>query len=880
MILVLPPCPFPANSNFTLRRRLLLLPPSHRRIKVLPPPSAAVREVDAFTEYSGYLFELSTSEVETLTEYDISKIASIYRNKPLVVVRRVVQVGATLGKWFALRYLDSVNERSEQMFEVRAAELRKILVQLGPAYIKIAQAISSRADLIPPSYLDELSLLQDQISPFSTEVAFNTIEQELGLPIDELFSEISPEPVAAASLGQVYQARLRPSGQVVAVKVQRPGVQAAISLDILILRFLAGLVRRAGKFNTDLQGFKSSLLLKLRKIELKYNIKKYWTLMVMIFDGYIGIMSCPVSFLDIILTVSFDFELAAIVKKYGFDLQAVVDEWASSLFREMDYKKEALNGLKFRLYSPTYFVIEVQSHCLLTPIWSVTSDGYNLIGVRVSPIWHTASVLNFQPNPRGRTVAKDPALLELYGGLRDVFVPEMYVAQTTRRVLTMQWVEVLLFHVRLFSVFVYLGMTVESNSRNNNEFQLSFGSTAWNAGKKLSEVKDIYLVEVGVYCSFNQLLECGFYHADPHPGNLFQSSDGKLAYLDFGMMGEFKQELRDGFIEACLHLVNRDYDALATDFVTLGLLPPTADKDAVTKALTGVFKNAVAKGVRNISFGDLLGNLGTTMYKFKFQIPSYFSLVIRSLAVLEGIAISFDPNYKVLGSTYPWIARKVLTDSSPKLKASLQALLYKDGVFRIDRLESLLTESLRARTEKKQVEDSDSRMMVKQILSFTLTEKGAFVREILLQEFAKGLDALGLATVDCITSAATAGLPFAASLSSSSMTEEDITNLRTFQRLVLLLSGVPKNESSNTVRAFARLGVEEANPYKSQRRNSGEEASLVLYQFASVQEILPLLSVILELPADLQQQVLRLPVDLTGKLMSRVAARTIRRAFL
>jgi aarF domain-containing kinase len=108
-------------------------------------------------------------------------------------------------------------------------------------------------DLIPPSYLDELSLLQDRISPFSTEVAFNTIEQELGLPIDELFSEISPEPIAAASLGQVYQARLCRTGEVVAVKVQRPGVQAAIALDILILRFLAGLLRRAGKLNTDLQ---------------------------------------------------------------------------------------------------------------------------------------------------------------------------------------------------------------------------------------------------------------------------------------------------------------------------------------------------------------------------------------------------------------------------------------------------------------------------------------------------------------------------------------------------------------------------------------------------------------------------------------------------
>ncbi|XP_057502259.1 uncharacterized aarF domain-containing protein kinase At1g71810, chloroplastic isoform X5 [Actinidia eriantha] len=712
MILAPPPClHFPANSN--LRRSLRRIPAAYgsRRVKIPPPSASGGREVDAFTEYSGYLFELSASDVDSLTEYDISRIASIYRRKPLVVLRRVVQVGATLGKWFALRYLDSVNERSEEMFEVRAAELRKILLQLGPAYVKIAQAISSRADLVPPSYLDELSLLQDRITPFSTEVAFNTIEQELGLPIDELFSEVSPEPVAAASLGQVYQARLRHSGQVVAVKVQRPGVQAAISLDILILRFLAGLIRRAGKFNTD--------------------------------------------------------------------LQAVVDEWASSLFREMDYNKEAKNGLKFR---------------------------------------------------------------QLYGGLQDVLVPYMYVEQTTRKVLTMQWVE----------------------------------------GQKLTEVNDLYMVEIGVYCSFNQLLEYGFYHADPHPGNLLRSYDGKLAYLDFGMMGEFKQELRDGFIEACLHLINRDYDSLAKDFVTLGLLPPTADKDAVTKALTGVFQKAVAKGVRNISFGDLLGNLGTTMYKFKFQIPSYFSLVIRSLAVLEGIAISFDPNYKVLGSTYPWIAKKVLTDSSPKLKASLQALLYKDGVFRIDRLESLLTESLRARTEKalvkKQMDDNDSRMIVKQILSFTLNEKGAFVREILLQEFAKGLDALGLATMDSITSATTAGLPFAASQSSSSMTDEDINNLRTLQRLVLLLSGLQMNESSNPVKPFL-FSIAMTKPSTRQQTHSAE-ASLVLNQFASVQEILPLLSVVLELPPDLQQEVLRLPSDLAGKLISRIAARTIKRVFI
>ncbi|XP_022773460.1 uncharacterized aarF domain-containing protein kinase At1g71810, chloroplastic isoform X2 [Durio zibethinus] len=684
-------------------------PKLHFRSKP-PPPRTIARatprlEVDSFTEKSGYLFDLSALEAESLIDYSPSRIAAIYRRKPLILLRRLIQIGTTFGKWFGVGYIDNLMERSDQMFKVRAAELRNILVELGPAYIKIAQAVSSRPDLVPPSYLDELSLLQDRITPFSTEVALDTIEKELGLQIDELFSEISPEPVAAASLGQVYQARLRRSGRVVAVKVQRPGVQAAISLDILILRFLAGVVKKAGKFNTD--------------------------------------------------------------------LQAVVDEWASSLFREMDYRKEANNGLKFR---------------------------------------------------------------RLYSGIKDVFIPNMYLEHTTRRVLVMEWVE----------------------------------------GQKLSEVKDLYLVEVGVYCSFNQLLENGFYHADPHPGNLFRTYDGKLAYIDFGMMGEFKQEFRDGFIEACLHLVNRDFDALSKDFVTLGLLPPTAEKEAVTKALTGVFQNAVAKGVRNISFGDLLGNLGTTMYKFKFRIPSYFSLVIRSLAVLEGIAISSDPNYKVLGSTYPWIAKKVLTDGSPQLKSSLQALLYKDGVFRIDRLESLLTESLRARTEKALVKtqrEANSRVVFKEILSFTLTEKGTLVREILIEELAKGLDALGLATLDSLTSAATTRIPFTGSFSFSLMTKEDMINLRTLRRLMFLLAGLESNE-----KPFKEVnGV--SSPNNNQRAYL-EELSLLSYQPASVSEILAILSIIPELPPELQQQLLRLPSDLAGRLISRASARTIRRIIL
>ncbi|WVZ87382.1 hypothetical protein U9M48_034023 [Paspalum notatum var. saurae] len=710
-------------------------PPRHQRrwrpAAPAPPLAAASGAIavssdeDAFTRCSGYLFEEgAATESELPTAYDLPGIAAVYRRRPLLVLRRSLQIGTSFGRWFALRYLDRVNERADDMFELRAAQLRRILLELGPAFVKIAQAVSSRPDVIPPAYLDELSLLQDRIAPFSTEVAFNIIEKELGLPLDMIFSEISPEPVAAASLGQVYQARLRSNGKVVAVKVQRPGVQAAISLDIYILRFLASLARKAAKLNTD--------------------------------------------------------------------LPAVLDEWASSLFRrltlntgkshlmqEMNYREEARNGLKFR---------------------------------------------------------------ELFGKFRDVSVPEMYLEQTRRRVLIMEWIE----------------------------------------GEKLSEVRDQYLVEVGVYCSLSQLLEYGFYHADPHPGNLLRTVDGKLAYLDFGMMGEFRQELRDGFIEACLHLVNRDFDALAKDFITLGLLPPTAQKDEVTKALTGVFENAVNKGVQNISFGDLSGNLGRTMYKFKFQIPSYFSLVIRSLAVLEGIAISFNPNYKVLSSSYPWIARKVLTNSSPKLRSTLETLLYKDGTFQIDRLESLLTESLRARTEqslaRNQQEDVDSkRYAIKQVLSFTLTDQGAFVKDLLLQEIAKGIDALGVATLSSATSAAAPRLPFTGGPSPlTSLNEEDLTNLRNLYRLLLLLSKFSQKENSSP----AILQITGSNGAIEKEGGSADELSLALYEMTSLPEFLPVLSVIPELPPESQQQLLLLPADLTNRILSRAVARTIRRMFM
>src|SRR6185295_12464749 len=127
--------------------------------------------------------------------------------------------------------------------ETQAVWLSKSLVGLGPTFIKIGQALGTRADLLPLAYVKELATLQDNVPPFPTADAFARIEAELGRPLHELYPVIDSEPVAAASLGQVYRARLK-TGEEVAVKVQRPNLESTISFDVAILFRLVKLTNR------------------------------------------------------------------------------------------------------------------------------------------------------------------------------------------------------------------------------------------------------------------------------------------------------------------------------------------------------------------------------------------------------------------------------------------------------------------------------------------------------------------------------------------------------------------------------------------------------------------------------------------------------------
>ena len=174
-------------------------------------------------------------------EYDPVALKKFFAKRPNLIAKRVAQVMSTGGAVIGNFIMDSISGKlkSDPDLEMkRAGELRDTITSLGPFFIKLGQALSIRPDILSPRSMVELQKLCDKVPSFPSEIAFATIESELGKSVNELFSEITPEPVAAASLGQVYKATLRATGETVAVKVQRPKVLETVSLDLYLAREL------------------------------------------------------------------------------------------------------------------------------------------------------------------------------------------------------------------------------------------------------------------------------------------------------------------------------------------------------------------------------------------------------------------------------------------------------------------------------------------------------------------------------------------------------------------------------------------------------------------------------------------------------------------
>ncbi|MFM7087737.1 MAG: ABC1 kinase family protein [Cyanobium sp.] len=326
------------------------------------------------------------------------------------------------------------------------------------------------------------------------------------------------------------------------------------------------------------------------------------------------------------------------------DLVALIDELGRRVFEEMDYLNEAANAEKFA---------ELHSH-----------------------------------NPR-------------------IKVPAIHRHATSRRVLTMEWIE----GVKLTNLEAVRQLGIDPDD----------------------------MVNVGVNCSLQQLLEHGFFHADPHPGNLLALADGRLAYLDFGMMSEVTRESRTGLIQAVVHLVNRNSGKLSNAFVSLGFLAEDVDLEPIVPAFEMVFGQALEMGVSRMDFKAVTDDLSGVMYRFPFRVPPYYALIIRSLVTLEGIALSVDPEFKILGAAYPYFARRLMEDPDPSLRRSLREMLFDGEEFRWQRLENLISSA-----SLQQQLDLDS--LLDQVLDFLFSANGGLLRRQLVEAVVERMDQLAWRT--------------------------------------------------------------------------------------------------------------------------------------
>ncbi|HKQ77029.1 MAG TPA: AarF/ABC1/UbiB kinase family protein [Blastocatellia bacterium] len=389
-------------------------------------------------------------------------------------------------------FIGGKDESEEKHLQWQAGWIIRQLLKLGPTFIKIGQSVSTRADLLPLAYIKELSKLQDSVPPFPHDEAMRIIERELGKPVTELYAEIGSQPIAAASLGQVYRARLH-SGESVAVKVQRPNLERVINFDLAVLRSIARFMGRYPKL--------------IR----------------------------------------------------GIDWEGTLNEFAATIFEEMDYVQEGRNAETFR---------------------------------------------------------------DHFSRWREVYVPVIYWSHVSPRVLTMEFIE----GTKVLDI-----QTLTERGINPPD-----------------------VVKLIARTYLKQLLEDGFFHADPHPGNLRVMNDRRLAFFDFGMVGRITPQMQSLMIDAFFHIVERDVRGLTQDMINLNFLSQSVDRDSIRLVVEKLFSDYLNLKLGEVRFRELTYELADVVYEYPFTIPANFTYVMRAIMTLEGIGLTLDPNFSFFDVAKPY----------------------------------------------------------------------------------------------------------------------------------------------------------------------------------------------------------------------------------
>lgn len=593
--------------------------------------------VDGGTSQGAYTYD-RISETNRLPDYNGDELQAYYNKKPFVVWERLVDIGSPILGWYISRkwsnmtntlFGRSPSER-EALVNIHAEDLKDAIVQgQSITFIKSGQALSLRPDLVKsPEYVRELTKLQDEVGTFPTHIAMNIISKEFdGQDPHELYHFDPPDPIASASIGQVFRAITKDTNETVAVKVQRPDAISTAPIDMYILRNAARWLKRR--------------------------------------------------------------------KKLRSDLVAIADEFGCQIYKELNYIEEAENCVKFGT---------------------------------------------------------------LYGDIPGIYIPSVRRDLTRRRVLTQEYIE---------------------------------GEKGpWAEGGE-------QLLTVGLQCSVLQLLGTGFFHSDPHRGNLLKMKSGELAYLDFGMMAEVPASRRYALIGTVLGLVNKDLNLVIDNLKSLDFLPEETDTQVVVEALSNAVLNSTTDGRSGstLNFTELNKNINAMSYLLPISLPPFYTLIVRTLTILEGLALSVDPSFKLVKGAYPFIAKQILlnqgtNDVSARQEMSnlLQAIMIDRETKRIkwNKLEQFVSISSYADKaldgDFQALKSAQSRAdliktyasgnadnngeedgmavtldLVLQMLDFLLSDNGDFIRDPLINEIVETIDALGL-TGTTVLSLATNGL--------------------------------------------------------------------------------------------------------------------------
>lgn len=450
--------------------------------------------------------------------YDLTR-AAVYGEKLYAVRLWMVQAFLRLMRRFFLG--SNVNREAAQ--QKQAVWLKDKLIKLGPTFIKIGQSMGTRADLLPLPFVKELGTLVDQVPPFPNDVAFSIIEHELGRKINEAFAEFELEPVAAASLGQVYRARLH-TGEEVAVKVQRPNLEATIKGDIVILKKVASFAERFPQLNENA------------------------------------------------------------------DWPGMLREFDVTIHEEMDYAAEGRNAERFR---------------------------------------------------------------ENFKNWANVHVPTIHWYFTTSKVLTMEFIH---------------GTKVTDLEEQ--------------ARRQVDPAKVNRLL---IKTYLKQLLEDGFFHADPHPGNLLVMPDGRLAFFDFGMVGRISPQLQAKMIDAFFHVVGKDPAGIAQDLIDLDFLKPGTSHASIKPVVERMFEFHFNLKLKDVNFKELTYDLADVMYDYPFRLPSNFTYIMRALMTLEGIGIITDPEFNFFETAKPYAKEFMLRrEGNDFRKVFVDKLMGRDEGGKID----------------------------------------------------------------------------------------------------------------------------------------------------------------------------------------------------